>query len=376
LLAVPVALAIAVARRRGATPGSIVPFALLPLPIFSSFVRAQVFSQVLFVCLLALLVSESRRPSRRVFLALPLLVAWANLHGAAVEGAALVSLLGVTEAHARRGGLRAAVLVAAPWGCLLATPYGMSSLAYYSATLWNPALRRTQPEWMAPTHSALAALIVFPLLAATIALVAGRRRALTAFELGALALTGAGALAATRSLVWFAYTSLALLPPLVEGRKRASRARSGRLTAAFTLAATLAGATGIVTAAASPSSRFEHSWPPPAAAVVRAAAEEDRGLRVFASPEFADWLLYEIPALRGRIAYDGRWELLSERQTLGIWRFLRHARPTPGWASGYGLVVLDPGRERELVARYEARDRFRVLYRTSRIIVLEQAVRR
>jgi hypothetical protein len=371
LLACPLVLAIAVARRRGAAPRTIAPFVLLPLPVFSSFVRPQLFSQTLFVCLLVLLVSESRRPSRRVFLALPLLVVWANLHGAVVEGAALVALLGVTELVRPVRRLRGAVLLAAPWACLLATPYGTSILTYYRATLWNTALRQTQPEWMAPTHSAVAALIVFPLLASALVLVVRQRRQLTTFEVGALALTAAGALTSTRSVVWFAYGSLALLPPLARRRERTPR-KASRVAVAFALAATVAAAAGLVDAGASPASRFDRRWPPTAAAAVRVAAAREPGLRVFASPEYADWLLYEIPALRGRVAFDGRWELLPESKTLAIWRSLQEKPPGGSPAEGYGLLVLDPQREAMLVSSSIARGDVRVLYRTKEIVVLRR----
>jgi hypothetical protein len=361
LLACPLVVAIVAARRRGASPAAIVPFALFPALFFTSYIRAQLFSQVLFVALLVLLVTESRRPSRRVLLAFPLLALWANLHGAVVEGAALVSLLGLREAFTRRSRLRAAALVVAPWACLLATPYGPSSLDYYRATLWSSALRRTQPEWMAPIHSPLAALIAFPLVAAAFVLVARRRRELNGFEIGVLALAAAAALTATRSIVWLAYAALVLLPPLVQ---RGDRAPLRRLTVALALAATLAGAGALVATAASSTSRFERSWPPAAAAAVARV----EGARVFASPEYADWLLFEVPSLRGRVAFDGRWELLRDGETLALWRFLRQQAGATDAARGYRLLVLDPRRERRLVTRLAG---LRVLYRDRSVVVLE-----
>jgi hypothetical protein len=266
------------------------------------------------------------------------------------------------------------VLAAAPWACLLATPYGTSVLTYYRATLWNTALRRTQPEWMAPTHSALAALIVFPLVAAAVVLVARERRQLTAFEIGALALSAAGAVTTTRSVVWFAYASLTLLPPLVPHRDRARRTRS-RVAVAFALAASAAATAGLVDAAAAPSSRFEGRWPPAAAAAVRTAVTQEPRLRVFASPEYADWLLFEVPPLGGRIAFDGRWELLPERETLAIWRSLRQTPRAGSPAHRYGLLVLDPRREGNLVSSSIARGDVRVLYRTKEIVVLRRGNR-
>jgi len=45
-------------------------------------VRAQLFSLLLFCVVLLLLRAESRSPSRRVWLLVPLIALWANLHGA------------------------------------------------------------------------------------------------------------------------------------------------------------------------------------------------------------------------------------------------------------------------------------------------------
>jgi hypothetical protein len=64
-----------------------------------------------------------------------------------------------------------------------------------------------------------------------------------------------------------------------------------------------------------------------------------QGGLVFADLELADRLLWKIPELRGRLAYDGRPELLSRRQFDGVIRF---ARQEPGWQEflrGYSLVV-------------------------------------
>src|SRR5215470_1227626 len=50
-------------------------------------VRAQLLAYPLFAAVLALLLADVRRPSRRVYLVLPVLVLWANVHGSVVLGA-------------------------------------------------------------------------------------------------------------------------------------------------------------------------------------------------------------------------------------------------------------------------------------------------
>src|SRR4051812_45079964 len=52
-------------------------------------VRSQLFSVLLFPVLIALLRTEARSPSRRIWLVPPLLALWSNLHGAVLVGLAV-----------------------------------------------------------------------------------------------------------------------------------------------------------------------------------------------------------------------------------------------------------------------------------------------
>src|SRR2546423_335750 len=314
LLVAPLLLAVRVARRRGASPISIVPFlALAALPL-TSFLRAQLFSQLAFVVLLALLVRESREPSRRVFLAFPLLVLWANLHGAVVVGAALVALLGACELAARRPWPRAAALLVAPWLCLVATPYGLDTVGYYKATIANPVLRQTVTEWMSPTFTGRHGILLFLLACAGVALVVKRPRDLTRFELAALVLTLAGAMLAVRSIAWFAYACVMLLPPPGGSPREAAAREPNRLHAVPALVMAVVAFGAIAAIAVTPTSKLTRQWPPEAAAAVRQVTRADPNARVLAANRYGDWLLYELPDLRGRIAFDGRWELLDTEQ--------------------------------------------------------------
>ena len=117
-------------------------------------IRAQIWTYVLFALLLALLLGDGRRPSRRVFLVFPLLVLWANLHGSVVVGAALVALSGLTLAYSgirarARGRLwwKVGALVALPWLCILVSPYGLALPGYYRSVLDNPTLSQSVSEW-------------------------------------------------------------------------------------------------------------------------------------------------------------------------------------------------------------------------------------
>jgi hypothetical protein len=376
LLLVPFALALALARRRGATPTSIAPFAILPAVAFTQFLRAQLFSQVLIVPLIALLSAESRKRTRRVYLAFPLLVLWANLHGAALVGAALVAILGAAElATTRRPSARAVALLLAPWLCLLVTPYGLATVGYYRSLLGSSVLRQTSAEWMAPTFPSVSGLPLFLLAAIAIALVVRRPRDLTLFELGTLAFTLLGGLYAIRSIPWFGYACLILLPPLLERLRSPRLASDGpvRLRVGLAAASSVIALGAVAVIALEPSSQLTRTWPDGAATAVSRVLREDPNARVLATHRYADWLLYRSPEARGRIAFDGRWELISPAQARPIFAYFWH---TGGrWerlSRGYRLIVLDPKNETELVKTYDSRPGTRVLFRSSRFVVYDR----
>jgi hypothetical protein len=377
------ALGLRFARRRGASPLAIAPFAFAIWLVSSSWLRTQVFSQLLFVVLVWLLAKQSRRASPRVFLALPLLALWANVHGAVIVGAALVALLGLTELvelirlQQRSAGkwARALALGITPWLCLLATPYGFSIVSYYRSTLTNPAFRRFLSEWAPPTLFSVQGAVFF-VLAAGVAVIVGRRtRDLTHFEIAALVFTAVGALLAARSIPWFAYTALLLLPAVTERAwpERTAAGRDSWLTSALAVVACLAAVVMLVTAARWPQTRFTAAYPSSAVAAVARATGRHPKARVLASYELADWLLFADPSLRGRIAFDGRWELLSGGQMSAALDYLYQSGSD--WdrvARGYSVLVLDPGRESGLVAMYDGQPDMRVLYRSSLVVVFER----
>src|SRR2546430_9267016 len=161
-LSAAMALAIVAARRHGGSTRSVTWITLgsfLVVAWGSWTLRVQSLVFPLFVALLWLLAEDSRRPSRRVLLALPIVVLWATLHGTAFLASALVALRGLSMLLERDRPLRdrlplAAVLTAAP-ALLLASPYGFSLVGYYHKLLLNPAFGKYVTEW-APTKLGIA----------------------------------------------------------------------------------------------------------------------------------------------------------------------------------------------------------------------------
>jgi hypothetical protein len=113
-------------------------FAALPSFIV---VRAQLFSLVLFCALLLLLRSEARAPSKRIWLLVPLIAVWANLHGAVLVGLAVAAAYLLLERLSRAPLLAGAVLVCSALALFL-TPALGSSGEYYLGVLRSEAAQR------------------------------------------------------------------------------------------------------------------------------------------------------------------------------------------------------------------------------------------
>jgi hypothetical protein len=367
------AFALVAARRRGGSP--IAVFGVAAICFFVApwawQLRAQSFAPLLFVTVLWLLIEDSRSPSRRVLAVLPLLALWGNLHGSVVLGALLVAIYGVVllvERPGRRPLVGAALVALSPLA-VLCSPYAFSLVGYYRHLLVDPPFAGLVNEWSAPTPRPITAL--FYLLAFVTVWALGRRgSALTTFERLALLVTLASALHATRNIVWFGLTALVLLPVLI-GRGERSGLRANPAARAGLALALVALVVGMAAAAAArPSSWYVHLWPDRALAAV-STATRDPGTRVFASDRDADWLLWRLPQLRGRMAYDVRFELNTATQVKRLQHYF--AQIGANWQSaarGYKVIVLDRT-EHERVHRSLLRNnRLRQIYVDHDIAVL------
>jgi hypothetical protein len=288
----------------------------------------------------------------------------------------LTMLLGAIELVRTRGGsgLRSVALVILPPLALLVTPYGPFETArYYHLLLVDPPFgrelvtewRRSEPSWDTLAFYALAAIAV--------AVVYLGRRRLTLFDLGTLLFTFAGAVLAIRGIPWFALACLVLLPVAIgrslEGRTpRVRRAFDGVL--AFGAIGALA--LVIVLALARDDAWYESNWPHGAVSAVDGAVAERSATRVFATSRDADWLLFRIPELRGRLAYDVRFEIYDRETFERIVRF--RGEQGEDWksiADGYDIVVLETHQKPSShVEDFLAEPGARVLYGDDRVTVI------
>ena len=342
LIAAAFGFAALAAHERGARPGVLALFVFLAgaAAPWAYQLRAQGFALALFSATLWLLARDPKAERTATLVVLPLLCLWANLHGSVVLGASLVAAYGLQILIDRPRGKRlvraAACLVLAP-AAVLASPYALQLPGYYKLMLLDPPFGREIVEWRRTTPSALTA-VFFVLVVLVVGLAVRRRRELTRFDVLALLITLASALTAVRGIVWFALTALALAPALV-GRRHRSRDFSGAAAGSFAAAMIAVALGAVVWTALRPATAYTGDlFPARVASVVR---EHVGAGGVFANDQTADWLLWQIPALRGRVAYDVRFELLKPAEMA---RLVRYVRLEGDWTAAlrtYGLVVAD-----------------------------------
>ena len=125
-----------------------------------------------------------------------------------------------------------------------------------------------------------------------------------------------------------------------------------------------------------PSGWYTRDFPPAASNAVARIADRNPGLRIFANERYADWLLLDHPELRGRIAFDGRFELLTAKQLKQIVEFRLRIEGSRSVTRGYGLLVLDPTSEKKVAKGLLATGSRRELYRRHVIVIRQDGSRR
>ena len=116
--------------------------------------RPQLFSFTLMAAIIAILARHTYRGRAPLWLAIPIMTLWANLHGGFIMGlAALVIYAAATTAqdlfrgHRYQRGLRLSLLALASILATLATPYGNGTWATVLHALHNPVTRLAVTDW-------------------------------------------------------------------------------------------------------------------------------------------------------------------------------------------------------------------------------------
>jgi hypothetical protein len=176
----------------------------------------------------------------------------------------------------------------------------------------------------------------------------------------------------TRNIVWLPLAAVVLLPSALArwSPEATSRSRLRPLLAA----AALAGALGVGALAAGLSSRsLEATWPSEQGNAIATAAAADPHLKILSDAGYADWLLWQHPELRGRIAFDVRFELLGDRGLKDVVHLQQAAganwnRPF----TGYRLALWSRSANPELVASLLAAPGTHVLARADGVYALRR----
>lgn len=356
-------LAVVLSRMRGASGLALLfwaPFTIVVAP-WAWQARAQTFALPLFVCLLALVFTDSRQRSPRVFLALPLIALWGNLHGTAILGAGILGLHALVTV--RRGILRAAVLAGGGVLALGANPYGFGIASYYRTMTVDPPFASLVSEWKASTPS-LAVAPFYVLALVSVVAIVRKRRDLTPTELAVCTALLVVAFDAKRSITWFALAALLVLPPLVHVRRMPGMRFAAPARAGVLLGTVVVLAVGIVAFPGAVSTHEKKNWSTRAAAALSRAAARSPQAHVIADDRHADFVLWQDPRLAGRVIADIRFELLTRAE---LNRLVRFEDGTD--AAGAQFVVLDP--KRQPLAPWRSRG-WKLLYADPSMRVLER----
>src|SRR5260370_30362950 len=110
--------------------------------------RPQLFTYLLFAAVLTILAGHNYRGSARVWLAIPIMALWANLHGGFVIGIATLgvytAVVGMQDIIAQKGlnrALRLALITLAATLGTLATPWGISLWQEEIRPVFRPTIR-------------------------------------------------------------------------------------------------------------------------------------------------------------------------------------------------------------------------------------------
>ena len=191
--------------------------------------RPQMFSFVLLGALLALLARDHYRRGARLWLAVPLMALWANLHGGFFIGIATMALYSAVAAFGDlasgagwRRGARLSLLTGAAAAATLVNPYGFWMWQTVAHALRNPYTRNVvrdwQPLWwamLAQWHLAPSGVVLYlAVIAMAVALAVALAAAPSADDLPLLAVAAMMALAAFLSVRNMALAAMALSAPL------------------------------------------------------------------------------------------------------------------------------------------------------------------
>jgi hypothetical protein len=289
------------------------------LPAFAV-TNVSLFSLALFPVLIGLLESEADAPTRRIWLAVPLVALWGNLHGAVLAGWALLACYLAVERARRRPAESAAVLAGATLA-LLANPELWQTPRYYWSVLRNEAARQGTGLWT-PLRGRVFDVLLVAVFVLFAVLAVRRGLRLRVWEAVAVVGLAAASVHVARNGVW-------LLCVAAYPASRSLRLRGPR----FGTAALVAGALGVAAVAGI----VEGPRDPGAAALAHRVARSGE-------PVLADSLLGQQVALAGgRVWLNNPLDAFTHRDQRLYLAWLRGRPDGDGAVSHASFVLVEAG---------------------------------
>jgi hypothetical protein len=208
---------LATCRRAGLT-GRLAAWLTLAVFLVTAVARAlrpQLFGMVLFA-FVTYLVVDRRAHRNRLWLVIPIAVAWANLHGSFFLAPLIVGLAWLADVHARVPGARrtlAVALLAALAACI--NPFGPQIWAYAAGLTTNAGVTARITEWQPTSVATVPGLLFFGSAIAIAVLVARAGRRVPWPALLWLAVFFAIGVYAARGLAWWPIGALPVVAPLL-----------------------------------------------------------------------------------------------------------------------------------------------------------------
>jgi hypothetical protein len=349
-------------------------------------IRAQSFAYPLFVLLLWAILADSRRPSPRFLLVVPVLVLWSNLHGTVLLASALVvgysAVRLLLAARARMLSLAALYVAAglASGAAVFANPYGLSVVHYYRALIGNPVVSHYIVEWAPPSPRNVVSLGFFGLLFAVIGVTAyGLRRGYrpTPTLLVIVASLALLALQGVRYQAWFAVAGALLAGETLAAVRPSPPELSARIQRVGALATVAFAVIAVGILGRTSDRTFERLDPLSAMAAAASYTAGHPGSTILADEQSSSALLWLYPKTAGRVAFDARLEQY-EHSRLRSW-FTYITGSGPGWpalAARYNVLVASRTENPGLAARLGKLRGWRIIATDAEGIALVRKQRR
>jgi hypothetical protein len=364
--------------RRGNTTrtASLITLASFGLAIVTLALRPQLFGMVLFALTLWLTSRRAEHPSW-FWLAVPVTIGWANLHGSFFLGPVVIGLAAVEDAltrSSRAAGARTAAVAAVALAATLVSPFGIGGWEYAVKIATNPVIANRVSEWQptTPLSAEGGAFYVSIVLIGIVALFTARKRRGRLVALVWLVPFAAIGMRAVRGLAWWPIVAAVTVARLIASDgvatprvERADRPATRRLNLVIAAAIVLAGIALIpvwrpVDGRLGAPAGVIGSAPPGMTAAIGDLGKP--GDRLFAPQIWGSWFEFAVPA--ASVFVDSRIELFPAE----VWTdYDTISGAEDGWSEALdrwdiGIVAVDDPSMSSLADRLGSNPRWREAY--------------